>query len=1710
MNKVAALISLLIFAGLSAFCQTPGLIYKTAGVGATVLDPNSDGYTSATVSGFIANDQTESEIPYRALIVPAMEPNADPGAGPDCGFTDIVDSGSEDPVFTFLDAQSNLLFRFRIGSTADNSKGYSILIDTDQKFGFTGSQADPNAVSGNPGFEIEIVLRTNLGVSLYDVDGTISPVLKTTLSYDDYAQKSIALSTNCGNADYFYDFFIPFNIITSYFPSVTTSTPVRLVSVTSISPAPAIGNNAVSDVGGINDQTNGYSYDNIFQIIIDNYYPTSISDAGNGNGLERSAYPTIDSPIIHGATTISGSSTEIGSTIKIYTGSTEPYTLIGTTTVNANGSWAVTVPAVSTGDVIRATATSSNEGESYYSPSVIVTDCSTPIAPYNLTREANRKYISGTGTPGATIKVYLLSSGSYVQQSGSFILDPTGSGSFCWVPGINANSCTPPNGAGTLVNGTTYYISQTLYGCESPKTPICVDNQVSTPPTLTQTVIYTTTTTLSGTSGNGAAIVIYANGLSIATTTAIGTSWTATVDLTSQVGKYITVGAIDGTRCMAIGLSAAVLVQSIPVTSTAPVITGNYCATSTGSSITLSGTSSEENGSIVTLYINNVLGGTTTVFIGTWAINLTVKAGDVLTATAMGTEKSVSAISNSVTVNLSGAAPVVTFEEPIVEGSTSISGSFSGSGTLKVYIDGTLLGSTTSNTFTISGLSVNDLYAGGLVTATINSGGCESAMSTGITVSCLQPASTVSITPTEANVCFGLLTKLILIQSENGIIYQLYNGTSPTGSSVLGNGKNTSLFSDPLTADAIITIKGLKVSSASCATIMAQTQTVTITKAIINNVVSAPAVAVFCQSGTPDIIIGSLPGGGNGAFTYQWLRSNDNINFLNVPGATSKDYIPGTLLQTTYFKRIATSGACQSITSTSVAITVENTAIANSISSSIPTTFTDSTNPSITGNDAGSGITYQWLSSSDNILFTGTAITSKDYNPAVALTDTAYFKRLATNGTCSSESNTVSYLINHSPVITDFSKSGLEDSTLYFSSTDFINAFSDADGQALFQILIEEVPSHGKLWIDGNELTNGSIISESELSNILFTPNNNYNGLDSFAWKGYDGLGYSNASTVNFNLSAVNDAPQFLKGADQFFQSSDETVTVNSWATQVSAGPADEATQSLSFIMVNDNTNLFLVQPAIDSITGNLTFTVNPDASGVANVNVQLKDNGGIENGGMDLSGLQSFSITISKPDNFPPVVSNGNATISIDENSKNGTNVYSLSATDADGDTLTYTIVSGNASGAFVIDSNTGTISVSDSSMLDYEFTSEFTLTIKISDGVNEIETLITVLLNNLNDNVPVVTPEASVTLDENSATETMVYIVSASDADDNTLSYSIVSGNDSGAFAINPQTGGITVNNTTALDYETNQQFVLTVQVSDGLHIKTVLITINLNDLSDTLVPASPLTTTVITVQLRDANGNIFTGENENVSLLTSDGTLSNMIDLGSGVYQATLTSSTTAGIALITGVLNGESITDNEEVTFTEIFVPVYTMTVTADWLSIPADGLSASTIIISVTDQKGQPIIGLNIDLTTSAGSLGDITDNGDGTYSVVLTSSTIPGIASINVSADSIAESKTIEIAFTTLEPDDFFIPEGFSPDGDGVNDMFVIRGAEALTISLKVYDRSSNLIYEKLPYKNDWDGLTSQGKLPDGTYFYVVHVIDTLRQYVRYFTIKRK
>jgi len=193
-----------------------------------------------------------------------------------------------------------------------------------------------------------------------------------------------------------------------------------------------------------------------------------------------------------------------------------------------------------------------------------------------------------------------------------------------------------------------------------------------------------------------------------------------------------------------------------------------------------------------------------------------------------------------------------------------------------------------------------------------------------------------------------------------------------------------------------------------------------------------------------------------------------------------------------------------------------------------------------------------------------------------------------------------------------------------------------------------------------------------------------------------------------------------------------------------------------------------------------------------------------------------------------------------------------------------------------------------------------------------------------------------------------------------------------------------------------------------------------------SPTAIPADGEATSTITVQLRDADGNELAGGGDEVALSTSAGSLGNVSDNGDGTYTATLTSSTTAGVATITGTVNGDAIDDEATVEFTEAATPPSpaTSTIGASPTSIVADGESTATITVQLRDAEGNALAsgGDDVTLSTSAGSLGAVTDNDDGTYSATLTSSTSEGTATITGTVNGAAIEDEATVEFTARSP----------------------------------------------------------------------------------------
>jgi CHU_C Type IX secretion signal domain len=260
---------------------------------------------------------------------------------------------------------------------------------------------------------------------------------------------------------------------------------------------------------------------------------------------------------------------------------------------------------------------------------------------------------------------------------------------------------------------------------------------------------------------------------------------------------------------------------------------------------------------------------------------------------------------------------------------------------------------------------------------------------------------------------------------------------------------------------------------------------------VITNNLLTPADQIVCSGSAPVQLDGTIPlnGKGAGSYTYTWQDSTKSHSWTDITGyinVTNQNFTPPALIDTTRYRRIVYSSACSDI-GKSVLIKVHKPISNNTISllaGGLPdTTICSGATPHrIKGSIATGGTnipgnyTYQWSSSTDNSSWTDiSAATGIQYQPSL-LTATAWFRRRAVSGQCSSESGAVKITVL--PVITNNTISGNQ--TVCKSDTPALlsqaSGLTLAGGSGTFSYMWEQSPD-GIVWNPAagtNNQTNGT------------------------------------------------------------------------------------------------------------------------------------------------------------------------------------------------------------------------------------------------------------------------------------------------------------------------------------------------------------------------------------------------------------------------------------------------------------------------------------------------------------------------------------------------------------------------------------------------------------------------------------------------------------
>ena len=305
-------------------------------------------------------------------------------------------------------------------------------------------------------------------------------------------------------------------------------------------------------------------------------------------------------------------------------------------------------------------------------------------------------------------------------------------------------------------------------------------------------------------------------------------------------------------------------------------------------------------------------------------------------------------------------------------------------------------------------------------------------------------------------------------------------------------------------------------------------------------------------------------------------------------------------------------------------------------------------------------------------------------------------------------------------------------------------------------------------------------------------------------------------------------APIFEVETSEVVESVDENTTEISLASFAVVNPGEqnytvtvegEGSEAFTY---NEETNSLEITEALDYESQEaveLTVTFTSDNGDVQEVALALNV------ADVDEAELAVEPVnTISEAAISAELVANQ---VNVSETVPAGTVVATFSATDPEGNALTYSL-SGAGSELMTV-SETGEVTLTGN--LDFETNSTLVMTLEVSDGTNTTTEEITI--NVINDDEPatIAATLSAASFAENSAVGASIASINATDPEGSAVTYTL-SGTGSDNFSIDTS-GNITL--ASALDYETATSYELTVVVDDGTYASTEVITVSVADVNE-----------------------------------------------------------------------------------------------------------------------------------------------------------------------------------------------------------------------------------------------------------------------------------
>ena len=325
----------------------------------------------------------------------------------------------------------------------------------------------------------------------------------------------------------------------------------------------------------------------------------------------------------------------------------------------------------------------------------------------------------------------------------------------------------------------------------------------------------------------------------------------------------------------------------------------------------------------------------------------------------------------------------------------------------------------------------------------------------------------------------------------------------------------------------------------------------------------------------------------------------------------------------------------------------------------------------------------------------------------------------------------------------------------------------------------------------------------------------------------------SNSKVLDLSINLLNDtgsAPEFDQASVNIAVDENSAADAIYTAQATDVDPGDTLSYSISGV----DHQVF----SIDSNSGELSFNSVPDFENPTDndqdntyqLTITATDS-------VAKQDQQSLEVAVTNLNDNQPQFNLASDSFSVAENS---TAVTTIAASDADGDALTYSLVTSAYSSLFSLDSSSGALSFNSApdfeSPLDDDTDNTYELELSVFDGSYTITKAIIITVTNIDEAPSFTTASESLSVNEN--TSGSIYQAQATDPEQATLSYS-ASGTDASLFTLNSSSGELSFNS--APDYETpldagaDNIYQLEITASDGSNQTSQSITVTVTNLNE-----------------------------------------------------------------------------------------------------------------------------------------------------------------------------------------------------------------------------------------------------------------------------------